>query len=200
MLEEYIKAQKAGQREYKARLAKGEFPFVPALDDIAPEINQLQQRDLGLMEIPMWMVKGTRTRARQNSFAANFMPILGADSEFAIKWQNLYQIQMEEGFRSPVKVYEYLRRFYVQEGNKRVSVSRYFEMPTIMANVTRVVPSEEVLTEHPVYREFLDFYKVCPIYDITCREPGSYRQIAKLLGREVATPADARAILGLQAK
>ncbi len=190
MLEEYLKAQKAGQREYKARIAKGEFPFVPALDDIVPEINMLQQRSLGLIEIPTWLIDGTRTRARQNSFAANFMPILGADSEFAMKWQNLFELQMKEGFRSPIKVFEYLHRFYVQEGNKRVSVSRYFDMPTIMANVTRVVPSEEVLKEHPIYAEFLDFYRVCPIYDLECAEPGSYRQIAELLGREIGKDAE----------
>ena len=190
MLDEYIKAQKAAQREYKARMSKGEFPFVPALDDVAPDSNVLQQRDLGMMEIPTWLVEGTKTRARQNSFAANFMPLLDPESEFAIKWQNLYQAQLSEGFHSAIKVYEYLHRFYVQEGNKRVSVSRFLDMPTIMANVTRIIPADEVLMEHPVYAEFLDFFRVCPIYDLECREPGSYRELAALIGRSIGPDAE----------
>lgn len=190
MLDEYIKAQKAAQREYKARMAKGESPFVEALDDVIHDNNAMKTQELGTIEIPTWLISGTRTRARQNSFAANFMPLLDPGSEFAVKWENLYLAQLDEGFHSAIKVYEYLHRFYVQEGNKRVSVSRFLDMPTIMADVTRMIPDDEVLMEHPVYREFLDFYSVCPIYDLECREEGAYRQIAKLLGREIGPDAE----------
>ena len=138
MIDEYEKALKAGEKEYKTRIAAGEYPYVPALDDICPENEVLTQRQLGMMEIPLDLVVGTKTRARQNSFAPGFMPLIGSDSEFAIKWESLYRSQISEGLKEPVKVYEYLHRFYVQEGNKRVSVSRFLEMPTIMANVIRV--------------------------------------------------------------
>ena len=37
MIDEYIKALKAGEKEYKARLAAGEYPYLPALDDICPD-------------------------------------------------------------------------------------------------------------------------------------------------------------------
>ena len=37
MIDEYIKALKAGEKEYKARLAAGEYPYLPALDDIRSE-------------------------------------------------------------------------------------------------------------------------------------------------------------------
>ena len=184
MIEEYNKARRAGEREYKNRLAKGEYPFVPALDDIVPDNEVLGRRPVGLIEIPVWLIEGTKTRARQNSFAPGFMPLLDQDTEFAIKWSNLYNAQMEEGFNSPIKVYEYLHRFYVLEGNKRVSVSRFLDMPTIHADVTRIVPPEKVLEENPVYAEFLEFYKVCPLYDIVCTIPGSYREIAELLGHD----------------
>ena len=190
MLDEYLNAQKSAQREYKARMSKGEFPYVEALDDVIHEDNTMKQENLGTIEIPTWLICGTRTRARQNSFAANFMPLLDPESEFAVKWENLYQAQLEEGFHSAIKVYEYLHRFYVQEGNKRVSVSRFLDMPTILADVTRMIPDSKTLAEHPVYAEFLDFYHVCPIYDLECREEGSYRQIAKLLGRDIGPDAE----------
>ena len=183
--DDYKKAQKMAQREYKARAAKGEFPYVQALDDVAPESTTMRQRYLGTFEIPTWLIVGTKTRARQNSFAANFLPLLNHGTEFSMKWENLYQAQLDEGFKDAILVYEYLHRFYVQEGNKRVSVSRFLDNPMIMAQVYRIMPPKEVLDEHPVYKEFLDFYRVCPIYDLDCREEGSYRKLAKLLGRSI---------------
>lgn len=183
--DDYKKAQKMAQREYKARAAKGEFPFVQALDDVAPDNGTMSQRYLGTFEVPTWLIAGTKTRARQNSFAANFLPLLDHGTEFSMKWENLYQAQLDEGFKDAILVYEYLHRFYVQEGNKRVSVSRFLDNPMIMAQVYRVMPPQEILDEHPIYKEFLDFYRVCPIYDLDCREPGSYRKIAKLLGRSI---------------
>jgi len=190
MIDEYIKAMRAGEKEYKARLAAGEYPYLPALDDICPDCDVLTQRNIGLQEVPIELIAGTKTRARQNSFAPGFMPLLDSDTEFAAKWSNLYQAQLSEGFNSPIKVYEYLHSFYVQEGNKRVSVSRFLEMPTIMGDVIRLLPAPEVLEENPVYAEFLDFYRVAPIYDIVCQEPGAYAEIAELLGRSISADAE----------
>ena len=188
--DDYKKAQKMAQREYKARAARGEFPYIQALDDVAPESSTMSQRYLGTFEIPTWLIVGTKTRARQNSFAANFLPLLDHGTEFSMKWENLYMAQLEEGFKDAILVYEYLHRFYVQEGNKRVSVSRFLDNPMIMAQVYRILPPQEVLDEHPVYKEFLDFYRVCPIYDLDCREQGSYRKLAKLLGKSIGPDAE----------
>ena len=190
MIDEYIKALRAGEKEYKARLAAGEYPYLPALDDICPDNDVLPQRNIGLQEIPVDLIAGTKTCARQNSFAPGFLPLLDSDTEFAAKWSNLYQAQLSEGFNSPIKAYEYLHKFYVQEGNKRVSVSRFLEMPTIMGDVIRIIPTAEVMAENPVYAEFLDFYRVAPIYDIVCEEQGSYASIAELLGRSISADAE----------
>ena len=187
MTDEYMKAFRAGEKEYKAKLAAGEYPYLPALDDIAPDVDLLTHKALGIMEIPVELIAGTKTRARQNSFAANFMPLLEPDTEFASKWDNLYKAQIREGFNDPVKVYEYLHRFYVQEGNKRVSVSHFLDMPTIAADVIRVVPSPEVLEQNPAYEEFLRFYNVAPIYDIEMSWTGAYAEIAELLGTDLET-------------
>lgn len=188
MTDDYIKALRAGEKEYRARIAAGEYPYLPALDDIAPDADKYTHHDLGIMEIPVELIAGTKTRARQNSFAPGFMPLIQPDSEFAAKWDNLYKAQIKEGFNDPIKVYEYLHRFYVQEGNKRVSVSNYLDMPTISADVTRVVPPAEVLKEHPEYEEFRRFYKVAPIYDIEATWAGAYDELAELLGMDLETP------------
>ena len=188
MTEEYNKALKAGEKEYKAKLAAGEYPYLPALDDIAPDADTLTHQSLGILEIPVELVAGTKTRARQNSFAPDFMPLIEPDSEFAAKWNNLYRAQISEGFNDPIKAYEYLHRFYVQEGNKRVSVIRFLDMPMIAADVERIVPPADVLDQHPEYKEFLKFYSVAPIYDIETTWEGAYAEIAELLGRDLEEP------------
>ncbi len=185
MIDEYVKARKAGEKEYKARTAAGEYPFLPALDEILPDCDTMPHRAMGMLEIPVELIAGTKTMARQNSFAPNFMPLLEPDTEFAMKWSNLYQAQLSEGFNSAIKVYEYLHRFYVQEGNKRVSVSRFLDMPTISADVIRIMPTEETLRENPAYEMFLRFYDVAPIYDIEFSWGGAYNEIAELLGLDL---------------
>ena len=185
MIDEYLNAQRQGKKEYKAREAAGEYPYLPALDSIVADVDTLVQQPLGLMEIPVDLIAGTKMQARQNSFAPGFLPLLEPDSEFAIKWSNLYRTQINEGFREPVKVYEYLHRFYVQEGNKRVSVSKALDMPTIMADVTRIVPSDAELERNPGYAEFLKFYHVSHIYDIDCSWTGAYEEIAELVNMDL---------------
>ncbi len=181
MIDEYLSALRQGKKEYKARITEGEKPYLPALDDIVSDVDVLVQQPLGLMEIPVELIAGTKMQARQNSFAPGFLPLLDADSEFAVKWSNLYRTQINEGFREPIKVYEYLHRFYVQEGNKRVSVSKALDMPTIMADVTRIMPSGSELARNPGYSEFLRFYNVSHIYEIDCSWVGSYAEIAELV-------------------
>ena len=190
MTDEYIKARKLGEKEVKARTSKGEYPYVAALDDIEPAVDRLSQRPMGIIEIPVELIKGTKTRARQNSFAANFMPLLDNNSEMAAKWSSLYATQISEGITDPVKVYEYLHKFYVQEGNKRVSVCRFLGNPTISADVSRVIPPKDVLKKHPEYEEFMRFYNVCPLYDIDISWAGAYTEIAELLGEDLEHPWD----------
>ena len=199
MIDEYARARKKGEHIYKTKTAQGEYPFLPALDDVLPASNTLSQQPLGLMEIPLALVAGTKTRARQNAFAPGFMPLLEPDTEFAMKWSSLYRAQMTEGFNSPIRVYEYLHRFYVLEGNKRVSVSRFLDIPVIMADVVRILPDTQTLEVHPAYREFLDFYRAVPIYDIECTKEGSYGKIAALFGRGLTEPWPEEAVKDLQA-
>lgn len=188
MTDEYLNALKQGKKAYKATAAAGEFPYLPALDDIVPDADRLVQKPLGLIEIPVDLIAGTRTRSRQTAFAPGFLPLLDEESEFAMKWNSLYRDQIREGFRDPIKVYEYLHHFYVQEGNKRVSVCKALDIPSIMADVTRLLPPPEVLKEHPDYTEFLKFYDVSHIYDIECSWAGAYTEIAELMKTDLEHP------------
>ena len=79
----YNSALKAGQKEYRACLMKGNFPYLPVLDEILSYTPVEYEVNIGLCEVPMELIVGTRTSGRTNSFAANFMPLLESHTEFA---------------------------------------------------------------------------------------------------------------------
>ena len=177
----YKDAQKLAQKEFRACVSHGEHPYLPLLDDFLPQEKRNGGIDLGLCQIPAELIVGTRTNARANAFARNFMPLLDEGSEFASKWSSLCQSHLDEGIRDPVKVYEYLNRFYVEEGNKRVSVLKFFDAPTISANVTRILPERSGSKESKLYYEFLEYYRCTHLNFPEFSKPGSYSQFLKLL-------------------
>jgi hypothetical protein len=105
---EYSEALKLGKKEYRARIAKGQFPYLPVLDEILSEADIQTEQNMGLVQVPLDFVVGTSTMGRTYSFAANFMPILDWETEFAVKWSNLSDAQMNEGIRDPIKAFEHM--------------------------------------------------------------------------------------------
>jgi len=188
MLDDYIEARKAGMRQYRRAVLAGVSPYPPVLDEILQGVDVRGEYPVGLAEIPLDKVVGTRSVGRTNAFSSGFMPILKEGSEFASKWSSLYDSQLEEGIRDPIKVYEFMNLFYVQEGNKRVSVSRYVGAKSIMADVTRVVPKKSDDKDVRIYYEFLDFYKVAPIYDFSFSTEGAYKAFAEEVGQNLTDP------------
>ncbi len=182
--EDYSKAFKAGKKDYQARMLRGIRPTLQILDDILPEKGSYSEVQLGLVQIPTEQIVGTKTVARRNSFAGNFMPILRESSEFAVKWESLSDIHMKEGIRDPIKAYEYMNKFYVEEGNKRVSVMKYFGAVSIPGNVTRIIPKRTEETENKIYYEFLDFYQAVPINYIWFSQEGSFAQLQEAVGKK----------------
>ena len=188
-MSEYQECRKEGLRAVRQAQAEGAYPYLPALDEIlGPQVNALAQRSLGIREIPLDMVVGTRTKGRQYSFACNYMPILEYGTEFASKWTAVYGYQMDVGISDPIKCYEYMKKFYVQEGNKRVSVLKALKMPSVDAEVIRIMPEKTDDRDVQLYYEFLDFYKVCPVYVVDFSRPGGYRKFINLLGLSETEP------------
>ncbi len=188
MADAYRKALKRGEQDARRAVAEGRHPFLTDLEGIVLEGQTDARESCGTIEIPLDMVVGTVTRGRQGAFSRTFMPLLEPDSEFAIKWSRLYDIQVEEGYRDPIRVTEFMHRFYVQEGNKRVSVLKYLGAHTVMAEVTRLYPSRWEGSERRLYGEFCEFWRACPIYDIEFSREGSYKKLAAAFGRDLSAP------------
>ncbi|MBS6396581.1 MAG: BMP family ABC transporter substrate-binding protein [Clostridiales bacterium] len=185
---EYEKARRKAQKTYRAQLLRGAYPYLQALDDIVSFAGIASEVDLGLMEIPLDAIAGTKTTGRQQAFASNFMPLLDEHSEFARKWIDLFNAHMEEGIRDPVTAVEFMNRFYIIEGNKRVSVLKYVDAVSIQAYVTRLIPQRNDSPENRIYYEFLDFYKVSSVNYLTFSQEGCYAKLLNILGKSMDEP------------
>ncbi len=187
MTDDYYKeALKLGQKEYNRCVSQGISPCLPVLDDFLSSENTSTGIDLGLVQIPSEFIVGTKTRGRVNAFAPNFMPMLEEGTEFSEKWKRLCDAHLTEGIRDPIKVYEYMNRYYVEEGNKRVSVLKFFDAPTITGNVTRIMPEKTDDPDTELYYELVAFSKYSKINFVEFTKKGSYAELQKLLGKEPA--------------
>lgn len=180
--QEYSEALKLGKKEYKSCVAQGRFPYLPVLDDILSREEVRTEQNMGLIQVPLDFVVGTSTMGRTFSFAANFMPILRENTEFAVKWANLSDAQVNEGIRDPIIAYEYMNRYYVVEGNKRVSVLKYFHADSIMANVTRKIPKYSEDEDVKIYYEYMKFNEITGLFNVEFSKPGMAEQLLELTG------------------
>ena len=186
MAENYYKeVLKQGLKEVQNAKASGKPAVLPALDDILPADKSTTVVNLGLVPIPIKQIVGTKTSGRSSSFAPNFMPILEEKSEFAVKWKHLCEAHLTEGIHDPIKAFEYMNRFYVLEGNKRVSVLKFFGADTIEGVVTRIMPERDGSDEVELYYEFVAFYKYSKINFVEFSKRGCYTELLNLLGKEL---------------
>lgn len=184
-ISQYASALKQGRKSYKEALVRGRYPYPQVLDEIISDSMVAGQTELGVMEIPIDQIVGTKTAGRRSAFSADFLPLLDPDTEFAGKWVSLCEAHLgDEGIRDPIRCYEYFGRFYVQEGNKRVSVLRSYDAPTIPAYVIRMIP---VWTEDPAvaaYYEFMESFPRTKLYRTRFTRAGSFVKLQKALGYE----------------
>lgn len=186
---DYYEARKLAKKEYKYCVSLGRSPYLPVLDEILSNEQVITEEKVGLVNIPLDFIVGTATAGRTTAFAANFMPVLGEDTEFAFKWSSLADAQVDEGIRDPIIVYEYMNRYYVVEGNKRVSVMKFFQAFSIPAIVTRKLPTpneDEPLVK--LYYEYLDFNKKTGFNTIEFSVYGSAEKILNFVN--APTPWD----------
>ena len=182
--EQYLYARrKALKTAFHRRLHKKD-PFLVALDEIV-NTDACSAVHLGQIDVPSELIVGTKTVGRKSSFAADFMPLLKDGSEFGRKWINVCRYHLSEtGISEAPTAYEYLGKFYIEEGNKRVSVLRSYGAVFITLNVTRLLPPKSNKLAVKRYYKFLEFYELSKLYSIQFSKPASYRKFQQLLGHE----------------
>jgi len=187
----YLAARKLGRKfvsDYGKSESKG---YLPVLDDRLRGVEIVGEINLGYHEIPLKKIVGTKTAGRSNSFAGNFMPLLGDDTEFALKWQAVYSSQLREGIREHIKVFEYMNRYYVQEGNKRVSILNYVGAASVYANVIRLLPErDESNLDISIYYEFLDYDRRMFFDNLWFTKKGNFTRLVKYTEEYIAAHSD----------
>ena len=186
-MEEYAKALKLGQKEARECRAKNRPVNPEVLHQLIGDVAADRSVRVGLVEIPASRIVGTKTAGRISVFSPGFLPLLSKDTEFAAKWIELCAAHLSDGIRDPIVCYEYYGNFYVQEGNKRVSVLKYFESPRIPGIVHRVMPEPSEEPRYKAYLEFLEFFKCTKMYDVQFAAPGCYARLCDAVGIPMGT-------------
>lgn len=180
--EAYLDALKMGKHAWNQKIFRGESGYLRTLDSMLQKGDIVTEYPLGLVEIPIQKIVGTYTHGRSISFADNFMPIMDASTEFARKWMSLYNYHIESGIADPIKVYEYLNRFFVIEGNKRVSVLKYVNGTHINGQVIRLLPKRNPEDKtNTLYYEFVKFYRETHINEIWFSEIGRFTELLEYI-------------------
>ena len=182
-IQDYSNARRLGLKAYRQDMSAGRHPYLKVLDELLPFAETAGETDLGLIEIPIEQIVGTKTAGRTKAFAGNFMPLLNESSEFAAKWSALYRSHLAEGIREPVIACEFMNSYYIIEGNKRVSVLKYSGAVTVPGYVTRIVPAYSEEKEIQIYYEFMDFSRFTGIHNLLFTKPGSYHEICRIVGK-----------------
>lgn len=182
MSDHYGKARRDGLRIYTAAIQANTDPYLPVLENKVQNLAQLSRLPLGVMTVPLDRVVGSVSQGRAFAFTENFLPILDGGSEFAAKWDRLYESVEAEGVNMPITALEYMGYYYVIEGNKRVSVMKAMEAEDIEADVTRVLPERTNDPDVIAYYEYCDFTKETGLYNILFSRPGSYQKLVSFPG------------------
>ncbi len=171
--EYYRDALKIGLRQYSK-----DKKYLPSLDHITKHTNTLSEVNLGEMDVPLKKVIGCNSNSRSNSFSTGYMPLSSIHTEFADKWIHLAKYHLDEGISDPIKVYEYLGYYYIIEGNKRVSVLKYFKSLAVRAEVIRLMPKKTSRNKvYGIYLEYIDFFNKTKINSIWFSKKGRFKKL-----------------------
>ena len=182
--EQYHYALKAGKKNVRYRRRHDLNTHPEVLDELVDFYSCSQVR-LGQFDVPASLIVGTRTAARAVSFSADFMPLLKEKSEFAAKWRDVCMYHLSDtGITESPTAYEYLGKFYIQEGNKRVSVLKSYGAVFIPLDVIRLLPPKSNKRKIKDYYRFLDFYQLSGLYSIQFTNSSYYKKFQRMLGFE----------------
>lgn len=179
----YHKVHNLGKKNIRKSVKEGTDPYLKDLSSFLNESMIAGKEELGIMEIPTSNIVGVASEADKDLYASDFMPLSAPNTEFSDQWVTLYLHYLsDEGIRGAITCYEYLGSFYVVDGKKRVSVVKSYGAPTMIANVTRILPVKTEDEEVQRYYEFLQYFKLTKLYQISFTQPESFAKLQASLG------------------
>lgn len=179
----YRKAQRKGKKSVRKMGRQGVNPYLLSLDSFLDEKEITERVNLGVMDIPTDKIVGIATHDKSELYSCDFLPLSNPDTDFSTKWCKLYWYYLSnKGVRCPISCYEYMGKFYIVDGIKRVSIAKCHGVPTITASVVRLMPEK---TDDPEIIRYYDFVKVFDktgLYQIQFSIPDSLEKFQSAMG------------------
>ena len=181
----YNYAHKCARKQMKKNREYGGEMHPKEIDAILKENADVERIDLGVMDIPVNQIIGVADCEGKERYAAGFLPVCPATSGYAEHWRELYiNYKQDKGFLSRLYCYEYLGKFYIVDGKKRVSILKSLDVPVTSAYVTRIVPAFSEEKHIQLYYEFIEYFKLTKLYQVSFSQHGSFEKLQKLMGHE----------------
>jgi hypothetical protein len=106
---------------------------MPTLDDVRGDLAISERRALGLRTIPLQQIIGSE--GRSSDFDRRFQP---RSPHLEERWSRVAQAMSQGVALPPITVYKLGERYFVSDGNHRVSVARHRGQDQIGAYVTEL--------------------------------------------------------------
>ena len=183
--ERYSVYQNQAKRIARKNSANVEMVALPLLKTVLDTYNVAGETDLGVVKIPVKQIVGVVAEEDRDAYVSDFFPLPSVNSEFAAKWTTLFMENLSDaGLSDPIRCYEFLGKFYVVDGKKRVSAVKAQGTVMIDAQVTRILPVETDDPEIQSYYEFVKTYEKTGLYQIAFTQPGKADSFLKAMGYE----------------
>ena len=183
--EQYQNAYALGMKSLQDKKKRSLTVCPAALNTLLDEKMVSYRMDLGVLEIPTNLIVGVSKASEEMMlYTKEFLPISVPNSAFADCWRGLYRkLNADHAFDEEINCYEYLGRFYVLDGLKRVSVAKFMGASIIRAQVTRILPMRTEAQEVAQYLEFLTHYRHTKLYQLQFTQKGYFEKLQMALGR-----------------
>ena len=183
--ERYSVYQNQAKRIARKNSANVEMAALPLLKTVLDTYNVAGETDLGIVKIPVKQIVGVVAEEDRDAYVSDFFPLPSVNSEFAEKWTMMFMENLSDaGLSNPIRCYEFLGKFYVVDGKKRVSAVKAQGTVMIDAQVTRILPVETDDPEIQSYYEFVKTYEKTGLYQIAFTQPGKADSFLKAMGYE----------------
>ena len=183
--ERYSVYQNQAKRIARKNSANVEMVALPLLKTVLDTYNVAGETDLGVVKIPVKQIVGVVAEEDRDAYVSDFFPLPSVNSEFAEKWTMMFMENLSDaGLSDPIRCYEFLGKFYVVDGKKRVSAVKAQGTIMIDAQVTRILPVETDDPEIQSYYEFVKTYEKTGLYQIAFTQPGKADSFLKAMGYE----------------
>lgn len=183
----YSAAQNEARRLIRKNETNGIVNELPALADVLKEEKTAGEVELGVYEIPVNQIVGIAADDEKEYYTSDFLPLPSVNSDFAEKWCDLYlKFLNDRDLSEPVRCYEYLGKFYVTDGKKRVSVAKVHGSMVIKAEIIRILP---VMTDDPRIRSYYELvrtFEKTGVYQIAFSTPCNTDDFLTAMGYDPA--------------